>query len=73
MYTAISNAPFVPSPYLQNGTFNPEYSKGLNQFSNALSDFNGKSNTDYFVNLGEKYVAANVAKNYKIENVGDID
>jgi hypothetical protein len=23
--------------------------------------------------LGEKYVAANVAKNYKIENVGDID
>lgn len=60
------STPYVPSPYLYNGgelAFNPEYSKAL-EGNNALSDFNGLSNTETLVGLGTDYTAANAAWNY---------
>ena len=61
-----NSTPYVPSPYLYNGgelTFNPEYSKAL-EGNNALSDFNGLSNTETLVGLGTGYTAANAAWQY---------
>lgn len=58
--------PYVPSPYLYNGgelAFNPEYSKAI-EGNNALSDFNGLSNTETLVGLGTGYTAANAAWKY---------
>ena len=62
------NEYYIPSPYLADGTLNPEYIKS-SLSNNALSDFNGKSNTDYLVSLGSDYVAANAAKNYSVDNI----
>ena len=56
------NTPMTPSPYLGDKP-NPEYSKELSG-NNALSDFNGLSNTEYLVGLGSDYVAASAAWNY---------
>ena len=57
-----SNTPWIPSPYF--GTIpNPEYYKTLSG-NNALSDFNGLSNTQTLVGLGTDYVAANAAWKY---------
>lgn len=61
------NTPYIPSPYLYNGgelAFNPEYSKAISGYNNALSDFNGLSNTETLVGLGTDYTAANVAWKY---------
>ena len=56
---------FIPSPYLgDNSTFNPEYSKVISGYNNALSDFNGLTNTQTLVGLGSNYQAANAAWNY---------
>ena len=53
----------IPSPY--NGSeFNTDYSKDISGYNNALSDFNGLSNTQVLVGLGNDYVAANAAYNY---------
>ena len=53
----------IPSPY--NGSeFNTDYSKDISGYNNALSDFNGLSNTQVLVGLGSDYVAANAAWNY---------
>ena len=49
----------IPSPYLTNGQQNPHYlttESGLT--ANALSDFNGKSNTEVLAGLGSAYTAA---------------
>ena len=54
------NTPMIPSPYLGDKP-NPEYYKEISG-NNALSDFNGLSNTEYLVGLG--YNAANAAWNY---------
>ena len=54
--------PMVPSPYLGEAP-NPEYSKEISG-NNALSDFNGLSNTQTLVGLGADYVAANAAYKY---------
>ena len=52
----------IPSPY--NGSeFNTDYSKTISG-NNALSDFNGLSNTQVLVGLGSDYKAANAAYNY---------
>ena len=64
-YSMTSN--LIPSPYLGESP-NPEYykeilSNGINV--NALSDFNGLSNTEILVGLGSDYVAANAAWKYK--------
>jgi hypothetical protein len=56
------NTPYIPSPYLGDAP-NPEYYKTLNG-NNALSDFNGLSNTQTLVGLGSDYVAANAAYKY---------
>lgn len=54
----------TPSPYLGNDkTFNPEYSKELSG-NNAMSDFNGASNTEVLVGISAGYTAANAAHNY---------
>ena len=57
-------APMITSPYLgDDQTFNPEYSKEISG-NNALSDFNGASNTEVLVGLGTGYTAANACWNY---------
>ena len=61
----IGSTPYIPSPYLgDDKTMNPEYSKEL-EGNNALSDFNGLSNTQTLVGLGTDYTAANAAWKYK--------
>lgn len=57
----------IPSPYLGDVP-NPEYYKEILSGTtniNALSDFNGLSNTQTLVGLGEDYVAANACWKYK--------
>ena len=64
-YKASSN--LIPSPYLgDDKTLNPEYNVIYTSavFVNALSDFNGLSNTETLVGLGTDYVAANAAWKY---------
>lgn len=63
----------IPSPYLSDGTLNPEYMKTIDGYNNVLSDFNGKGNTDILVGLGSDYAAANHAKDYTIDGVSGID
>lgn len=58
-----STIDFIPSPYLGDIP-NPEYYKELDG-NNALSDFNGLSNTQTLVGLGTGYTAANAAWKYK--------
>lgn len=58
-----TNTNKIPSPYNGN-EFNTDYSKGISGYNNALSDFNGLSNTQVLVGLGSDYVAANAAYNY---------
>ena len=59
-----------PSPYItKDGKYevNPEYYKEIlsgDTNVNALSDFNGASNTAVLVGLGADYTAANTAHNY---------
>ena len=54
----------IPSPYLGEAP-NPEYNKVISGYNNALSDFNGLSNTQTLVGLGADYIAANAAYKYK--------
>ena len=54
---------FIPSPYLGDIP-NPEYNKEISGYNNALSDFNGLSNTETLVGLGTDYVAANACWKY---------
>lgn len=63
-YSKTSN--LTPSPYLGDVP-NPEYSKEISGYNNALSDFNGLSNTDTLVALGSVYEAANIAYKYDDE------
>ena len=60
-YSETSN--LIPSPYLGD-TPNPEYYKTISG-NNALSDFNGLSNTQTLDALGSGYTAANAAWKYK--------
>ena len=53
----------IPSPYLGDVP-NPEYNKEISGYNNVLSDFNGLSNTETLIGLGEDYVAANAAYKY---------
>lgn len=62
-YFSASTNYMVPSPYLGNEP-NPEYYKTLSNGYNALSDFNGLSNTETLVGLGSGYTAANAAWKY---------
>lgn len=59
----LSTFNMIPSPYL-NGATNPDYYGAIEGYNNALSDFNGSSNTATLVGLGSDYVAANAANNY---------
>lgn len=60
-YNGTSN--LIPSPYLGDVP-NPEYNKEISGYNNALSDFNGLSNTKTLVGLGSGYTAANAAYKY---------
>lgn len=66
------STPYIPSPYLEDGSLNPAYCETINGSNSILSDFNGKSNTDVLVGLGTAYTAANAAKNYAVDDI-DID
>ena len=58
--------PLIASPYLgDDNTLNPAYYEAISGYNNALSDFNGLSNTQTLVSLGSNYVAANAAWKYK--------
>ena len=57
--------PFIPSPYLKDGSQNPAYINTVEATTgNCLSDFNGKSNTAVLVGLGSAYTAANACYQY---------
>lgn len=66
------NTPYIPSPYLGDKP-NPAYYAEISGYNNALSDFNGKSNTDTLVAQGSDYVAANAARNYKAAGAEEIE
>jgi hypothetical protein len=57
------NIPYVPSPYMGD-KLNPAYSQTI-EGGNALSDFNGFSNTQSLVDEGVQYHAAHACWNYK--------
>lgn len=66
----------IPSPFNADGTFNSAYSATSysgGTINNALSDFNGKSNTATLVALGAEYKAATACSLYSTEgtNRGD--
>jgi hypothetical protein len=68
-YNSSSN--YIPSPYLgSNTSFNAEYNKSISGYNNALSDFNGHSNTQKLAGLGSSYEAACAAWKYK-DNVSN--
>ena len=59
------NTPYIPSPYLEDGSQNPDYINTVEATSaNCLSDFDGKSNTAVLVGLGSAYLAANACNLY---------
>ena len=62
----------IPSPYLGDKP-NPAYYAPISGYNNALSDFDGKGNTDVLVALGADYVAANAARNYKAAGAEEIE
>ena len=62
----------IPSPYLGDKP-NPAYYAKISGYNNALSDFDGKGNTDVLVALGADYVAANAARNYKAAGAEEIE
>ena len=64
--------PRIPSPYLGDEP-NPAYSNSILIPNNALSDFDGKGNTDVLVALGSDYIAANAARNYKAAGAEEIE
>ena len=57
------NDSYIPSPYLGDVP-NPAYYQAI-EGGNALSDFNGLSNTQLLVNAGSNYHAAHACWNYK--------
>ena len=58
-------APYIPSPYLEDGSQNPDYINIVEATTgNCLSDFNGKSNTEVLIGLGADYLAANTCNQY---------
>lgn len=54
---------YIPSPYLGD-ELNPNYIEPINGY-NALTDFNGLSNTQTLLGLSTQYEAANGCYNYK--------
>jgi hypothetical protein len=60
----LESSTLIPSPYLNNTTMNSAYSEAISGYNNALSDFNGLSNTQTLVGLGTDYIAANAAWKY---------
>lgn len=62
----------IPSPYLGDEP-NPAYYAPISGYNNALSDFDGKGNTDVLVGLGSDYIAANAARNYKAAGAEEIE
>ena len=57
------NDSYIPSPYLGDAP-NPAYYQAI-EGGNALSDFNGLSNTKALVDAGDNYHAAHACWNYK--------
>lgn len=62
---------FIPSPYLGDAP-NPAYYAPISGYTNALSDFDGKGNTDVLAALGSDYAAATAARKYKSAGAEEI-
>lgn len=62
----------IPSPYLGDKPNSIYYSE-ISGYVNALSDFNGKTNTDTLVALGSDYVAAKTARIYQVAGAEEIE
>lgn len=60
----------LPSPYLTDDSRNPMYYTTSATTLNALSDFNGKSNSEYVCELHNKYQNLSTATNIVISNYG---
>ena len=71
-YSSEATSNMIPSPYLGDKP-NPAYYALISGHTNALSDFDGKGNTDVLVGLGADYVAANAARNYKSAGAEEIE
>ena len=65
------STPYIPSPYLGEKPNPAYYAEILG--GNALSDFNGKGNTDKLYASGSLYPAAISARNYKVTGAEDIE
>ena len=70
-YSGATNPYMIPSPYLGDKP-NPAYYVPISGYVNTLADFDGKSNTDILVSLGSSYIAANIARNYKVAGAEEI-
>ena len=71
-YQSATPSNMIPSPYLGDKP-NPAYYAPISGYNNALSDFDGKGNTDVLVALGSDYIAANAARNYKATGAEEIE
>ena len=63
-----TDGPFIPNPYLQDGTPNPDYRSSMIS-NNACADFDGKGNTSVLVGLGAAYSAANACHLYNTNGI----
>ena len=67
---SITYGPFIPNPYLPDGSPNPDYRNIVEATSaNCLSDFDGAGNTAVLVGLGTAYTAANACYNYSTSGI----
>lgn len=71
-YYDVTTSYMIPSPYLGDKP-NPAYYAPISGYVNTLADFDGKRNTDILVSLGSNYIAANIARKYKVAGAEEIE
>ena len=65
-----TEGPFLPNPYLPDGSPNPDYRNTVEATSaNACADFDGSGNTAVLVGLGSAYSAANACHLYSAPGI----
>jgi len=64
-----NNSPYIPNPYLPDGSPNPNFRDTTQILANACADFNGASNTSVLVGLGTEYSAANACHLYSTDGI----
>ena len=65
----IDGSPYLPNPYLPDGSPNPNFRDTTQILANACADFNGASNTSVLVGLGTEYSAANACHLYSTDGI----